>query len=43
MIEIGSILDKRYRILKLIGKGGMGQVFLAENIKLGNKLSLIHI
>ncbi|MCD5401728.1 protein kinase [candidate division NPL-UPA2 bacterium] len=43
MIETGSILDERYKILKLIGKGGMGRVFLAENIKLGNKWAIKEI
>ena len=43
MIAIGSTLDDRYKILALIGKGGMGRVFLAENIKLGNKWAIKEI
>ncbi|MCD5407604.1 MAG: serine/threonine protein kinase [Desulfotomaculum sp.] len=40
MIKPGSVLDERYQIIKLIGQGGMGHVFLAENIKLGNKWAI---
>jgi len=30
-----NIFDGRYEFLKVIGKGGMGKVYLAKNIKLG--------
>jgi serine/threonine protein kinase len=33
----GDILDQKYLLRHLLGDGGMGNVFLAENIKLGNK------
>ncbi len=32
---IGTILDNRYRILRLLGSGGMGQVYLGEHLLLG--------
>lgn len=50
----GTLLAGKYRILSLIGRGGMGVVWLAENIHTGEhvaikvineelRLSLIHI
>ena len=37
MAVIGQVIDGKYEILKLIGKGGMSKVYLAMD------LSLIHI
>lgn len=39
MIEVGSIVSN-YKIISSIGKGGMGEVFLAEHIKLPRKAAL---
>lgn len=36
MLASGSIVDRRYRILKAIGRGATSSVYLAENIRLGN-------
>ncbi len=37
MAREGDILDGKYLLRRLLGDGGMGNVFLAENVKLGNK------
>ena len=36
----GSIIADRYLVLKKLGEGGMGQVYLAEHVKMGRKSAL---
>ena len=43
MMKIGCILNQKYRIEKLLGKGGTGSVYLCTNIELGNKWAVKHI
>lgn len=38
MIETGKILNDRYKIIDLIAKGGMGAVYRAKDLKLGESL-----
>lgn len=37
---IGTIIADRYRIIKRVGEGGMGQVFMAEHIKMKRKSAI---
>jgi len=39
-LDIGSDIDGRYRIIELIGEGGMGKVYLAEHVEIGKRVAL---
>lgn len=36
MLSGGDILDEKYEVIKILGKGGMGTVYLCKNIRFGN-------
>jgi serine/threonine-protein kinase len=37
---VGSIIAERYHVLRKLGEGGMGQVYLAEHVRMGRKSAL---
>jgi eukaryotic-like serine/threonine-protein kinase len=39
MIEIGKLLQQRYRIDKQIGQGGMGSVYIATDERFGSTVA----
>ena len=39
-IEVGMILKERYKITKLLGSGGMGEVFLADDLSLETQVAV---
>ncbi|MCY1056019.1 serine/threonine-protein kinase [Nannocystis sp. SCPEA4] len=36
----GTVLVERYKVIKVLGRGGMGSVYLAEHIEVGRKVAI---
>jgi len=39
-LEVGQLLDNKYRIVKMIGEGGMGAVFAGENVRINRRVAI---
>ncbi len=39
-LEVGQLVDNKYRIIRLIGEGGMGAVFEGENVRINRKVAI---
>ncbi len=39
-LALGTTLANRFRLIRFVGKGGMGEVYLAEDLELGGQVAL---
>ena len=39
-VALGEVLDGKYRIVRLLGEGGMGAVFEAENVRIRRRVAI---
>ncbi len=39
-VRVGDVIRGKYRIERMLGRGGMGTVFLAEHLRLGQRIAL---
>jgi serine/threonine-protein kinase len=39
-VEIGQLLDNKYRIVRLLGEGGMGAVYEGENVRIHHRVAI---
>ena len=39
-LEIGQLIEGKYRIVRLIGEGGMGAVYEGENVRINRRVAI---
>jgi tRNA A-37 threonylcarbamoyl transferase component Bud32 len=39
-VMIGQLIDSKYRIVRLLGEGGMGAVYEGENVRIGHRVAI---
>ena len=39
-LEVGQLVDNKYRIIRMIGEGGMGAVFEGENVRINRRVAI---
>src|SRR6187551_2543438 len=40
MVEIGQVIDSKYRVERLVGRGGMGSVYQGTHLGIGRRVAL---
>src|SRR6187402_208690 len=40
MLEVGQLIESKYRIVRLIGEGGMGAVYEGENVRISRRVAI---
>src|SRR5882724_4414286 len=40
VVEIGQVVSSKYKLLRLLGDGGMGSVYEAEHLRLGTRVAI---
>src|SRR5512134_1729281 len=39
-VEVGQVIEGKYRIVRLIGEGGMGAVYEGENVRIQRRVAI---
>jgi serine/threonine-protein kinase len=39
-VEVGQVIEGKYRIIRLIGEGGMGAVYEGENVRIHRRVAI---
>src|SRR6187401_3194948 len=40
VVEVGQVISSKYKLLRLLGDGGMGSVYEAEHLRLGTHVAI---